>query len=87
MASTDPKKLTDATHVSLGETNDNALYGRKLHFKPNLVKNHKKLDTQRLVFCQFLSLRSSSFDEIDVRDMLSLFYIDIARSKIKNADF
>ena len=73
--------------MSLGEANDNALYGRKLNFKPNLIKKHKKLDTKRLVFCQFLNLRGSSFDQVDVRDMLSLFYIDIARSKIKNADF
>ena len=73
--------------MSLGKANVNVLCGRKLRFKGNVIKGFKKLDTNRLFFCQFLSLRGSSFDEIDVNVMLFLFFIDIAWTKIKLSDF
>ena len=73
--------------MSLGKANEGTFSGKKLVFKENKIDSHSKLNAQKLAFCAFLSIRGSSFDQLDIKYLLSLLYVDIAESLIKDADF
>ena len=63
--------------VSFGAKNEGILDGRHLCFSENAFT---KLDCQNLLYCQFLNMRSSLFEELDVIFLISLQYLDIALS-------
>ena len=57
-----------------------------IYFSENIVNYYSKFDARNLIFVKYLNLRHSSITEVDARYLLMLVYIDIAFSKVKQAN-
>ena len=71
----DTSEFLSYSKVSLGISTEAVINGRTLCFDPNVCM---KFNGRNLYYCQYLSLRHSAFLELDLSNLISLKYIDIA---------
>ena len=57
-----------------------------MNFEDNTITDYEKYDSQNLFMCQLLNLRNSSFTSVSQDHLFSLVYIDVAFSRIKDAN-
>ena len=68
--------------VSLGSANSVEIRDETVYFSDNIVVNYNKITVNNLFYCEFLNLRHSLIDSLDVAYLIMLRYLDLAFSQI-----
>ena len=70
----------------MGAENDANFFGELIDFRNNTVLGFDLFDNRNLFKCEFLNLRKSAFNQIQLSCSKLLRYIDISFSKINKID-
>ena len=72
--------------VGLGRAYSFTFGGHDYEFEKNTNETYDNFDARNLYICRFLNLRGSLFCQVDAKYMLSLEYIDVAFTRIREVD-